>query len=82
MSTSDDKTIRVWEFGIPVQVKYIADPSMHAIPAATLDPTGQWFVGQSMDNTLVTYATKDRFKINRKKTFKGHTTAGFACGVS
>jgi hypothetical protein len=26
--------------------------------------------------------TKDRFKQNRKKTFKGHNTAGYACQVN
>jgi hypothetical protein len=30
----------------------------------------------------VTYLTKDRFKQNRKKTFKGHNTAGYACQVN
>lgn len=31
---------------------------------------------------VVTYLTKDRFKQNRKKTFKGHNTAGYACQVN
>jgi hypothetical protein len=26
--------------------------------------------------------TKDRFKQNRKKNFKGHNTAGYACQVN
>jgi pre-mRNA-processing factor 17 len=30
---------------------------------------------------IVSYITKDRFKQNRKKTFKGHNTAGYACQV-
>ncbi|KAK9851127.1 hypothetical protein WJX84_004948 [Apatococcus fuscideae] len=79
VTTSDDKTIRVWEYGIPVQIKYIADPGMHSIPAVTLHPNKQWFIGQSLDNQIVTYSTKDRFRQNRKKTFKGHTIAGYAC---
>ncbi len=70
VSTSDDKTIRVWEYGIAVQIKYIADPTMHSIPAVTLHPSGQYFVGQSLDNQIVTYSAKDRFRQNRKKTFK------------
>lgn len=82
VSTSDDKTIRVWEFGIPVQIKYIADPSMHSIPAVALSPNNAWWIGQSLDNQVVTYSTKDRFRQNRKKVFKGHTTAGYACGVN
>lgn len=82
VSTSDDKTIRVWEFGIPVQVKYIADPEMHAISAVTLTPNEKFFCGQSMDNQIVTYSARDRVKPNRKKTFKGHTVAGYACEVN
>ena len=70
VTTSDDKTIRAWEFGIPVQIKYIADPSMHSVPAVTLHPNTQWFIGTSLDNQIVTYSAKDRFRQNRKKTFK------------
>lgn len=79
VTTSDDKTIRVWEYGIPVQIKYIADPGMHSIPAVELHPNGQWFCGTSLDNQIVTYSAKDRFRMNRKKTFKGHSVSGYAC---
>jgi len=81
ISTSDDKSIRVWEFGIPVQVKYIADPSMHAISTATVTQNGKWWLGQSADNQIVTYSANDRVKPNRKKIFKGHVGAGYACQV-
>jgi pre-mRNA-processing factor 17 len=81
ISTSDDKSIRVWEFGIPVQVKYIADPSMHAISTAAVTPNGKWWLGQSADNQIVTYSANDRVKQNRKKVFKGHVGAGYACQV-
>ena len=73
VSTSDDKTIRVWEFGIPVQIKYIADPGMHSIPAVAVHPNKQWFIGTSLDNQIVTYAARDRFRQNRKKVFKVRT---------
>lgn len=82
VSSSDDKTLRVWEFGIPVQIKYIADPGMHSIPAISLSPNNNYFIGQSLDNQVVTYSAKDRFRQNRKKTFKGHNTAGYACQVN
>ena len=75
MTTSDDKTIRVWEYGIPVQIKYIADPGMHSIPAITMHPNQAWFIGQSMDNQIVTYSAKDKFRQNRKKVFKVLLTA-------
>jgi pre-mRNA-processing factor 17 len=81
ISTSDDKSIRVWEFGIPVQVKYIADPSMHAISTAAVTPNGKWWLGQCADNQIVTYSANDRVKQNRKKVFKGHVGAGYACQV-
>lgn len=52
VSTSDDKKIFIWEFGLPVVVKHISEPSMHSITAAALHPTGKYFVGQSMDNKV------------------------------
>ncbi len=53
-----------------MQIKYIADPSMHSIPAVAVHPSRQWFIGTSLDNQIVTYAAKDRFRQNRKKVFK------------
>jgi pre-mRNA-processing factor 17 len=79
MSTSDDKKLLVWETGTPVPVKYIADPTLHAVSAAATHPSGTAMVGQSMDNTIVAYALGDRIGRLTKKTFKGHITAGYAC---
>jgi len=45
VSTSDDKKIYVWEFGIPVVAKHISEPDMHAIPTATMHPNGKYFAG-------------------------------------
>jgi len=82
VTSSDDKTVRVWEYGIPVQIKYIAEPDMHSMPSIAVHPNQKWFVAQSLDNTVVTYSTKDRFRMNRKKTFKGHRNSGYACQVN
>ena len=82
VSSSDDKTLRVWEFGIPVVIKYIADPSMHSMPSVALHPSGAWLAAQSMDNQIVIYSTKERFRLNAKKQFRGHTNAGYACQVN
>jgi len=82
VSSSDDKTLRVWEFGIPVVIKYIADPAMHSMPQLALHPSGAWLAAQSMDNSIVIYSTKERFRLNAKKRFAGHSNAGYACQVS
>lgn len=67
---------------MPVQIKLVADPSMHSMPSLRLSPDGQTVAAQSLDNQVVTYTvSRDRFKQNRKKTFKGHNTAGYACSV-
>lgn len=64
-----------------LQIKYIADPGMHSIPSVSVHPNGKWLCGQSLDNQIVTYSALDRFRINRKKVFKGHTSSGYACQV-
>ncbi|XP_055939195.1 pre-mRNA-processing factor 17-like [Argiope bruennichi] len=81
VSTSDDKSLRVWEWDIPVDMKYIADPTMHSMPAVTLSPNGKWLACQSMDNKIMVFSALNRFKLNRKKTFTGHMVAGYACSL-
>ena len=82
VSSSDDKALRVWEFGIPVTIKLVADPGMHSQPRMATHPTAPWLVTQSLDNTVVVYSTKERFRLNAKKQFKGHSVAGYGCGLS
>jgi WD40 repeat protein len=48
VTTSDDKTIRAWDFDIPVVIKYIAEPHMHSMPAVTLHPSSM----SVLDNSL------------------------------
>ncbi|KAJ3813938.1 pre-mRNA splicing factor [Lentinula aff. lateritia] len=80
VTTSDDKTIRAWDFDIPVVIKYIAEPHMHSMPAVTLHPSNRYFAAQSLDNQILVYST-DNFRQNRKKRFAGHSVAGYACQV-
>ncbi|RLN95225.1 hypothetical protein BBJ28_00007952 [Nothophytophthora sp. Chile5] len=79
VSTSDDKKLLVWEWGIPVPIKYISEPSMHSMPAVALHPSGGFFAGQSLNNQIDVYTARDKFKLCRKKVFKGHASAGYAC---
>ncbi|KAL1464782.1 hypothetical protein WDU94_004400 [Cyamophila willieti] len=81
VTTSDDKSLRVWEWDIPVDMKYIADPTMHSMPAVTPSPNNKWLACQSMDNKILIFSALNRFKLNRKKTFEGHMVAGYACSL-
>ena len=81
VTTSDDKSIRVWDFGIPVVIKYISEPTMHSMPSVAVSPDGKWLITQSLDNQIFVYSTLERFRIHKKKVFKGHTIAGYACEV-
>ncbi|XP_037948988.1 pre-mRNA-processing factor 17 [Teleopsis dalmanni] len=79
VTTSDDKSMRIWEWDIPVDMKYIADPTMHSMPAVTLAPNEKWLACQSLDNKIVIFSARNRFKMNRKKSFSGHMVSGYAC---
>lgn len=81
VSTSDDKKILVWEYGIPVPIAYIQDPGMSGVPYVALHPSKTAFCGQSMDNTIVTYTCGEKVKLMRKKVFRGHVNSGYACQV-
>ncbi|XP_031638413.1 pre-mRNA-processing factor 17 [Contarinia nasturtii] len=81
VTTSDDKSMRIWEWDIPVDVKYIADPTMHSMPSVTLSPNGKWLACQSLDNKISIFSALNRFKMNRKKSFTGHMVSGYACSL-
>jgi hypothetical protein len=53
------------------------------MPSVTLHPSGEYFCGQSMDNTIATYScSHDKVRAFRKKTFRGHNNSGYACQVA
>lgn len=82
VTSSDDKSLRVWEFGIPVVIKYISEPHMHSMPSIAVHPNSNWLAAQSLDNQILIYGTKERFQLNKKKRFAGHIIAGYACQVN
>ncbi|KAK5090297.1 hypothetical protein LTR05_000469 [Lithohypha guttulata] len=82
MSTSDDKSLRAWEYGIPVPIKFIADPSMFALTRAAPHPSGKYVAYQSADNQIVVYAAGEKFRQNRKKGFRGMNTSGYAIDLA
>ena len=81
-STSDDKKVFLWEFGVPIVVKHISDPKMNAISATDIHPNNKYFVGQSSDSKLLCFDVKAQsIRFNKKKVFKGHMSSGYSVGV-
>jgi pre-mRNA-processing factor 17 len=82
ISSSDDKKILVWEWDIGVPIKYISDPTMHALPTLALHPSLAYFCGQSLDNAIVVFQAGGRYALQRKKRFTGHVVSGYACEMT
>lgn len=82
VTSSDDKSIRVWDYEVPVDIKYIADPKMHSMPCITMHPSGKNFLCQGLDNKIHVYSTRGKFPANHKKKFSGHLVSGYACNLS
>jgi len=78
VTSSDDMKIYVWEYGIPVVMKHIAEVSMHHVPAITVHPSTDFLAGQSMDNKIIVYEARGKFKFQGRKQFKGHLCSGYA----
>ncbi len=81
VSTSDDKKIFIWDYGVPVVIKHIAEAHLHSVPYVTVHPSQKWFIGQSMNNQIIVYSAMGKFFPNTKKLYKGHLSAGYACQV-
>jgi pre-mRNA-processing factor 17 len=82
VTTSDDKSLRAWEYGIPVPIKFIAEPYMFSMVRSAPHPSGKYMAFQSSDNQIVVYSSTDRFRQNRKKSYRGHNNAGYAPDVA
>ncbi|EME48321.1 hypothetical protein DOTSEDRAFT_83991 [Dothistroma septosporum NZE10] len=82
ITTSDDKSLRAWEYSIPVPIKFIADPEMFPMVKAASHPSKNSMIAQSSDNSIKVYNTGEKIKQNRKKEFRGHNNAGYAIDVA
>ncbi|PFH55341.1 hypothetical protein XA68_18541 [Ophiocordyceps unilateralis] len=78
ITTSDDKSLRAWDYNIPVPIKYVAEPDMYPMTNAALHPSGKYVAYQSSDNQILVYGANDKFRQNRKKSYRGHNNAGLA----
>ena len=81
ITTSDDKSLRAWDWNIPVPIKLISDPSMFAMVKSAAHPTKSSVLLQSADKTIKVFNTGDKIRANRKKEFRGHNNAGYAIDV-
>ncbi|KAJ2905885.1 hypothetical protein MKZ38_003893 [Zalerion maritima] len=82
MTTSDDKSLRAWDYNIPVPIKYIANEDMYPMTRAAAHPSGKYVAYQSSNNQVVVYGANDKFRLNHKKNFQGHHNAGTAIDVA
>ncbi|AEO59850.1 hypothetical protein MYCTH_2308439 [Thermothelomyces thermophilus ATCC 42464] len=83
MSTSDDRSLRVWEYGIPVEIKTISEPDMFALTKSAQHPSGKYVLYQCSDNSIVAYSSgPEKFRQHRRKAWRGHNTAGSAIGLT
>lgn len=82
VSSSDDKSLRIWEFDTPTVVKYIRDPELASMPSVSISHDERYICASSLDNSIQTFSAVEPFKHMRAKTFRGHLTAGYACRAS
>lgn len=82
VSSADDRKLFIWELGTPIVLKYISDPKQSSVPTLATHPGGAFFCGQSMDNVILTFEARGKFKEVRNRRFRGHLNSGFACEMS
>ncbi|MES1904617.1 MAG: pre-mRNA-processing factor 17 [Paramarteilia canceri] len=81
VSTGTDNYLRLFEWGIPVETKQIKDPGLPCIISALLTNNGTTYLAQCMDNSIKCFDLSRGFRMQRKKTYRGHTVYGFSCEI-
>ncbi|CAN6658373.1 pre-mRNA-processing factor 17 [Trichomonascus vanleenenianus] len=81
MTTSDDKSVRVWDWQVNSPIKFIADPAQHSMPSVALHPDGKSVAALSLDNTIRVIGATDRFKMQKRKVFNGVSSSGYSVGI-
>ena len=85
ISTAEDKTIRTWDFNVPVQIQVFADAALHAVPHIVAHPTDHSFIAQSLNNEAFILQLSQRnnsLKFNKDRKFVGHLVSGTSCSVA
>lgn len=82
ISSSDDKTMKIWSNQVNVPVKHISEIAQHSMPYIDTHPMQQYFCSQSMDNAIYAYSMKPKYRMHGKTAFKGHSSAGYGIGIT
>ncbi|KAI5970896.1 hypothetical protein CANMA_000056 [Candida margitis] len=82
ISTSDDKSVRVWRWQINIPIKVISDPSQFSTPSIKKHPKANYIALQSMDNSVKVIHSTGKYKWNKNKVFNGHQSAGYGIEIN
>jgi pre-mRNA-processing factor 17 len=82
ITSSDDRSLIPWMLNIPVPIKTIAEADMFSMTRSAHHPSKAFIAFQSSDNQIAVYSSSDRFRRNKKKSFRGHNTTGYAIDVA
>ena len=70
LSMSDDKSVRIWTWGVNIPTKTIAHPSQFAVSSAVpIPPLGRYIALQNMNDTIQVIDSNNKYKF-KKKLFK------------
>ncbi|KAL3235083.1 Pre-mRNA-processing factor 17 [Nakaseomyces bracarensis] len=82
ISSSEDKTVRIWNNQVNIPIKQISDTTQHSMPYLGIHPERSYFCAQSMDNVIYTFGMKPKYKRHPNKKFSGHSSAGYGIGFT
>lgn len=84
LTTSEDRTLRTWDYRVPVQIKQFASAGMHAIAHVEAHPHEPYLAAQSLNNKILVFQDEGGGKLRmlRHREFTGHTISGTRCQVA
>lgn len=79
LSTSDDKSVRIWDWQINIPIKIIAEPDLHSMLRGVV--CQESIALQSMAASIDIIQGHGKFRTTARK-FKGHSVSGYAIEVN
>lgn len=81
LSTSDDKSVRIWDWQINIPIKIISEPDLHSIPRGVVAGNGDAIALQSMASSIDVVQGHGKFRATAKR-FRGHSVSGYAVDIN